>query len=488
MGRITQDHYQRVLRHLWISQTYELKRMTKRSFKGPDHYARYISEIKEFRKHLLELSRGIKIIELSMNEQNVSKMPDYLKLVETDQGVRIDTGSNPSEANAHHAVDLNSIIEITDRMKQDEEAMLEFVFPENTPTMDQLDEADKALMLDIRSNFQKASAHAIEVILKEYFSERIDDPIEPPPYFHDILAHPHGLGSLVPVEYSDGYYAAIEGFDPKMYGLDIQDEKSTIDPKLLARMKDPNNMYKVFQEFYEHKKVVEKVDQKILSSYERTYKLWDAVYSAGIPLNAFQTKSIKEFLSKISGLPKGNLAAYKGLPLEDLIETEIPEEDTISDKTVKEHLKVLQGIFKFAIDKGYLTSSPAKDVGSDFCEVKRYSNFSDTEVNRLMAGLSGQSKPWQKWVLLLGAYTGMRLGEIVSLKKESIKIDDDTQIHYIHVTDKYGGKVKTAAAIRRVPIHPKLIEEGFLDLVSQNKDKWLLNVDFPDFTRHRKAS
>lgn len=58
---------------------------------------------------------------------------------------------------------------------------------------------------------------------------------------------------------------------------------------------------------------------------------------------------------------------------------------------------------------------------------------------------------------LLLAYTGARRSEIAKLKVSDVRLDEDSQRHYIMIGDS-----KTEAGIRQVPIAKRLLDMGFL--------------------------
>lgn len=76
-------------------------------------------------------------------------------------------------------------------------------------------------------------------------------------------------------------------------------------------------------------------------------------------------------------------------------------------------------------------------------------------------------KDYKYWIPLLGLYTGMRLNEICQLHKSDIQNVDGVWI--INIDDNGDKKLKTASSRRRVPIHSKLIEMGFLEYVESIK-------------------
>ncbi|WP_054804413.1 tyrosine-type recombinase/integrase [Kosakonia cowanii] len=68
-----------------------------------------------------------------------------------------------------------------------------------------------------------------------------------------------------------------------------------------------------------------------------------------------------------------------------------------------------------------------------------------------------------KWIMLLLIYTGARRGEIAKLKASQIKLDADTQRHYLYIAEDGNGKTENAT--REVALHSDLIDFGFLDFV-----------------------
>lgn len=79
---------------------------------------------------------------------------------------------------------------------------------------------------------------------------------------------------------------------------------------------------------------------------------------------------------------------------------------------------------------------------------------------------------YQAWLPVLGLFTGARINELCQLKLTDIH--DEAPIPYVSINDEgVTGQVKTASAVRDIPIHPMLIELGFLDFVKQQRS---LNV------------
>ena len=92
------------------------------------------------------------------------------------------------------------------------------------------------------------------------------------------------------------------------------------------------------------------------------------------------------------------------------------------------------------------------------------------------------------WVFLLGIFSGMRTNEMCQLRLIDIK--KQKNIWFIFVEDTEETKVKTENAIRKVPLHPQLIDLGFIDyMTAQKKSKrgrlfWELSEDRDGFASH----
>ena len=100
---------------------------------------------------------------------------------------------------------------------------------------------------------------------------------------------------------------------------------------------------------------------------------------------------------------------------------------------------------------------------------------------------------WKFWTPILGLYTGARANELAQLLVSDVitannipcisitdldEDDDDAPIS-VETTETHRKSVKTAASRRWVPIHPKLIELGFLRFIDSLKEQGETRL-FPD--------
>ena len=95
--------------------------------------------------------------------------------------------------------------------------------------------------------------------------------------------------------------------------------------------------------------------------------------------------------------------------------------------------------------------------------------YTDAEVARLLEIASQQTDPKKRWLPMLAASTGARIGELAQIWGEHVREEND--IAYISIEPtKDGGRLKNAASERKVPLHPAVLAAGFLTFVRSKGD------------------
>ena len=107
-------------------------------------------------------------------------------------------------------------------------------------------------------------------------------------------------------------------------------------------------------------------------------------------------------------------------------------------------------------------------------------SYTSEEIKKISDLLKNDTKE-NKFITSIAIYEGMRLKEITQLKKEDIiKIDD---FHCISINTNENKTTKTKKSVRTIPIHPKLLELGFLEFVN-SKNGNLFNINNKDFSTY----
>lgn len=132
----------------------------------------------------------------------------------------------------------------------------------------------------------------------------------------------------------------------------------------------------------------------------------------------------------------------------------------LSKKTINKHLIYTKQFLQFATDREYIGKNIAEPVKlynkrQTRAQEPQKENFTDEEIQTILnSKVDRFFTETLKTYCEIAIYSGMRLSEINSLTKDSIKIDDATGVHYFNVENS-----KTSNGIRKVPIHDKILEK-----------------------------
>jgi integrase len=154
-----------------------------------------------------------------------------------------------------------------------------------------------------------------------------------------------------------------------------------------------------------------------------------------------------------------------------------------STRTVHKHLEAINSTFKFCVTSGWIDKSPCpswKEPDKD--EEEQMRPFSQEEISRLFSSslFGPKSKrlrqPEVLWAFIIAAFSGMRIGEVVQLAVGDIFQDLESELWSFDINAKGEKSLKNKSSRRIVPIHPQLIELGFLEYVESARgmgEVWL---------------
>lgn len=224
-----------------------------------------------------------------------------------------------------------------------------------------------------------------------------------------------------------------------------------------------------------------KAEVKGLKAYRRYLEIWVHL-AENKAINKFTPKEIGQIIDKYFKLPVSNKLPYSRMTWEERANCNIEHEsDYVSRKSAGEFYKWVRAVFSFACNEelGYIKVNP--------CSIKRnyktatMGYFKDKELNIMQDNLHNEKKDWQRWILLIAMYHGMRRGEICQLRREDILVDDKTSRPYFFIRALVEGQsVKNNNSIRKVPVHNALLEMKFMDWVNTKKN-WLFG-DVKDYS------
>ena len=228
-------------------------------------------------------------------------------------------------------------------------------------------------------------------------------------------------------------------------------------------------MSELFESFLNYKITRKSLSKDYQSKYKRVFN-WFLEINTDMEVQLVTRKVLTRTYDLFSALPKRGLVAYKKLSTEEYLafeNKEFPEGDKYSSSTLSQIHKTLQGVFRYAREEeGIIDKSPTDGLDEVLeNNTNRREPYSIEEMNEQVLPVAISSdEEWFKWLVLFGAYTGMRRSEIVNLNVNDLHLD--CKIPYLTVE-----KGKTDNATRTIVVHEDLIRYCLKDFVNKANDK-----------------
>lgn len=158
----------------------------------------------------------------------------------------------------------------------------------------------------------------------------------------------------------------------------------------------------------------------------------------------------------------------------------------VSPRTADNRLQALQSLLKWGFKNEYIHHSTPLATEGKFNLTKKERQkqtkgaepFSVEELNKIFEPTAytkyfmSYGKRFSEsryWIPLIALHTGMRKEEVAQLHSTDIRSEGD--IDYFSVSLLNRASLKTAAAIRNIPIHETLLHLGFMDFVRTKNGK-----------------
>ncbi len=159
----------------------------------------------------------------------------------------------------------------------------------------------------------------------------------------------------------------------------------------------------------------------------------------------------------------------------------------MSTGSVNKYLRRVSALFTWGKRHGFVNDNPFSGLAIRRTKLphQQRERFTVEELQKLLdpANLPpDQKRGYMYWLPWLGLYTGARLEELCQLHLEDIRQDGDLWVFDINAKDEK--RLKTLSSERLIPVHPRLIELGFLSYVEGLRDRGEQRL-FPEL-RHRR--
>lgn len=166
---------------------------------------------------------------------------------------------------------------------------------------------------------------------------------------------------------------------------------------------------------------------------------------------------------------------------------------TYSVESIRKHFSAIKMLMEYALQRHYIDRSPYQ--AGLFNEKARpgdkenYRSFTSEELKKLFGSAQfndrrhfKQTSHW--WMPVLGLFTGARQGELVLLTVDDVQHENGTDYLMVTSTDEHD--IKNKWSKRKIPLHPTLVELGFLDFVAQHRKRKGKHL-FPDLKKNPRG-
>ncbi|ANP86523.1 hypothetical protein BA011_12835 [Rhizobium leguminosarum] len=241
--------------------------------------------------------------------------------------------------------------------------------------------------------------------------------------------------------------------------------------------------------------------KKVEMDYALLFRVMDEVIGYDRRLREIERDDCKAVRDLLLRLPANSTKLYRGMTFTDAAEQGAKDgRGTLSPVTVNSYVHKMSALFNYGLVEERMDKNPARKLGLENHEHSEEDRnpFTSEQLEKIFSapiytGCQDDERNWAKsgdlrpkgtkfWVPLIGLYQGMRLNEICQLRLEDIK--RETEIDFFDIrpdtarersqtqprkVEDGGRRTKTASSRRRVPVHPRLKELGFLDLSENNR-------------------
>jgi len=167
------------------------------------------------------------------------------------------------------------------------------------------------------------------------------------------------------------------------------------------------------------------------------------------------------------------LPKYKGMTLAQWLDCKDAEK--LAPRSVNHNLMRISGLFTWCVEGDYVVANPVS--GLQLSITGKASNersiYSTEELVKIFSLLREDKlnawAPFKLWISLIMLYCGSRQNEACQLFTNNIILSDGILCFEFTESEETGARVKNDSSMRITPIHPVLLQLGFLDYVLKRK-------------------
>lgn len=228
------------------------------------------------------------------------------------------------------------------------------------------------------------------------------------------------------------------------------------------------------------------VAEKTRAAWRFRLGAWIDLLGADTAVAGIARDDVKTARDILVLVPANAPKLFPGASLRKVVETTAKRDlKRLGSKSVQLYIEALSSLFRYLIDEQILTSNPAQRLkGPPIPREKPRRPWSTDELNRFFS-LPPFNRPWTReqgrswlyWMPLLALFSGAREGELAGLLREDVFEVDGCWL--VRVLENATRGVKTEHSNRTFPLHPVLVDLGFVEFVRSVPSGSALFADIP---------
>ena len=233
---------------------------------------------------------------------------------------------------------------------------------------------------------------------------------------------------------------------------------------------------------------------------EQSAKVMAEFFGEDTDLSSITKKDAARLVAFLPTIPKNAPKRHRGVSVVIAAEREgkLSAKQLIQPKTVGYYFEGISSIFKRAVEWEWLSENPF--LGRSIREripkvVRRHRQtmtpdemtkaFSSPDFLSQRMGAKGKLEA-RFWLPLLCLFLGTRANEVAGMLVSDVK--ESNGIAFLNLRESEGQRLKTDTSARAVPLHQSLVELGFLEFVSERRERDPKGHLFTGLKRNKNGS
>lgn len=273
-----------------------------------------------------------------------------------------------------------------------------------------------------------------------------------------------------------------KGYYNKAKLSNITNNNQIVDNKIKdnnVEVEEIQTISSTFNKYIKYQSKEDKWEKDTLDLNIRVFKLLD-MYFKDKSLKNIKFEDLIDFRDILFEIPLSYTTKnfFKGKDLDFIINNN-DDYEKLSNNVIHKYIIRVNQYLDYMYKLDYIVKKDFKIPNID-PKGKKRQTYTNEEIKKISDLMKNDTKENQ-FIASVATYMGMRLKEITQLKREDIiEIGD---IYCISININGDKTTKTDASIRTIPIHPKLIELGFLEFVN-SKNNNLFDIDNRSFSTY----